>query len=103
MTPICLLDVLHGISQCTLFLSYLSVSALEWDSSEQILYIGGRFDLIDEKKIPGGICMWTEATGLIPFEGTMTGLGLSPDLPNGEVISLVYEPKSQVSSCYSQK
>lgn len=97
MTQINLLDVFHGN-----LISYLtnmnSVSALEWDPTLQVLYIGGRFDMIDEKNIPGGVCMWTEATGLIPFEEIETGLGLSPDLPNGEVTSLVYEPKSRVIS-----
>jgi hypothetical protein len=75
----------------------VSVSALEWDSSHQILFIGGRFDMIDDAHIPGGLCMWTAATGLVPFEGTETGLGLSPGLPNGEVMSLAYESQSQVT------
>jgi hypothetical protein len=73
-----------------------SVSALEWDPSHQVLYIGGRFDRLDDQKIPGGLCMWTEESGLVPLEGSQTGFGLSSDAPNGEVISLAYEPRSQV-------
>ncbi len=72
------------------------MSALEWDSANKILYIGGKFDMLDEKHIPGGICLWTEATGLLPFDGIRKGLGLSPDMSNGEVTSLAYEQKSQV-------
>jgi hypothetical protein len=78
-----------------------SVSALEWDPSHQILYIGGRFDMIDDQKIPGGLCMWTEETGLVPLEGSLTGFGLLSDSPNGEIISLAYESRSQVSFVHS--
>ena len=89
-------DVSHGVLRYHRCSHFVSVSALEWDSSHGILFIGGRFDMIDEIHIPGGLCMWTAVTGLVPFEGTGIGLGLSPGLPNGEVTSLAYEKKSQV-------
>jgi hypothetical protein len=89
-------DAPHGMLKFPEPSHLVRVSSLEWDSSHGILYIGGRFDMIDETHIPGGLCMWTAATGLVPFEGTETGLGLSPGLPNGEVTSLAYEKQSQV-------
>lgn len=97
-------DVSHGLLRYHRFSHFVSVSALEWDSSHGILFIGGRFDMIDETHIPGGLCMWNAATGLVPFEGTeiSLGLGLSPGLPNGEVTSLAYEKKSQVFRSFPQ-
>eukprot|EP00602_Paraphysomonas_sp_CaronLab_P007860 CAMPEP_0185032518 /NCGR_PEP_ID=MMETSP1103-20130426/20669_1 /TAXON_ID=36769 /ORGANISM="Paraphysomonas bandaiensis, Strain Caron Lab Isolate" /LENGTH=964 /DNA_ID=CAMNT_0027568451 /DNA_START=200 /DNA_END=3094 /DNA_ORIENTATION=+ len=71
------------------------VSTLEWDSEHKTLFIGGRFDMLKKKSIPGGLCMWTEDKGLMPFPGSSTGLSLSAGLPNGEATRLAYEPTSQ--------
>lgn len=53
--------------------------------------------MIDDQHIPGGLCLWTQSTGIIPFDGNQVGFGLSSNMPNGEVTSIAYEQKSQVN------
>jgi hypothetical protein len=72
------------------------VSTLAWNSNGNILYIGGRFNLINGGSITSGICQWTAAAGIIPFEGG--GLTVTPDGVDGEADILVYSPRTQVGN-----
>ena len=52
--------------------------------------------MLDDRHISGGLCIWTQSTGILPFDENQVGFGLSSNMPNGEVTSLAYEEKSQV-------
>jgi hypothetical protein len=71
------------------------VFALEWNKDSSELYIAGRFNLMNGGTITSGICLWTLANGIVPFEGGGVGLS-SPGATDGEVEKLVYHEESHV-------
>jgi hypothetical protein len=77
--------------------SVTRVSTLGWDSKNNMLFIGGRFDKLGDAKIPGGVCVWTEESGLMRFPSKGIGFGLSAGMSNGEITHMAYEATSQVA------
>ena len=45
------------------------VSALEWDSSGEVLYIGGFFNKLGNGTVTPGLVMWTQEDGMQNFRG----------------------------------
>ena len=66
-----------GKLNCRQEISCISrVNALEWDEDSQTLFIGGKFNYLDDVPIASGLCIWSEVTGIIPFSNDSDG-GLS--------------------------
>jgi hypothetical protein len=67
------------------------IETLAWDGKNEILYIGGRFNTIDDYLISSGLAMWSRKTGLITFP--TDGLTFDSNIPGtAKVIS--HEPIS---------
>lgn len=64
------------------------VSALEWDAASRTLFIGGKFNYLNDEPITSGLCMWTEKTGLMPFSSDSNS-GLSLSGPAGNTIEMI--------------
>jgi hypothetical protein len=64
-----------GCNWCT-----VSVLALAWNDQDKILYIGGKFNMVDGAYIAPGLAMWTRETGIQAFPGG----GLSYQTPIGD-------------------
>ena len=71
------------------------VNSLAWDNTNRILYIGGKFDKIDNSLISSGLAIWTESTGIISFPGGGLWIGDYNSTNVGVAVSLAFEPLSQ--------
>ena len=69
-------------------------NTLSWDPVQGMLFIGGRFNLIDDKFIPPGLAVWTEEIGLQPFPGG--GLTHDDYGVGGVALCITFDPRSQV-------
>ncbi|CAM9750655.1 unnamed protein product, partial [Ectocarpus sp. 13 AM-2016] len=72
------------------------VMSLAWNDDDQVLYIGGKFNLVDSEYIQPGLAIWSNDTGIAAFPGG----GVSFDTPwwgdsswvfDGVVTSLTYD------------
>jgi len=69
-----------------------NVLTLAWDKTHEILYIGGKFDSINNVPTSCGLAMWQNSTGLVGFPGG--GLSLQDLSLNGVATALVYDASS---------
>ncbi|CAM9802571.1 unnamed protein product, partial [Scytosiphon promiscuus] len=76
------------------------VMSLAWNDQDGILYIGGKFNLVDSEYIQPGLAIWSNQTGIAAFPGG----GVSFDTPwwgdsswvyDGVVTSLIYDDASR--------
>lgn len=71
----------------------VGVYSLAWDNIEDILYIGGTFDYLDNTPITSGLCQWTIAGGIEKFPGgSVTN---SPSAVYSQVVSLQFSANSE--------
>jgi hypothetical protein len=66
------------------------VNALVWDPDTSILYIGGRFHSVENRKISSGLAVWSPFFGLESFHGE----GVSQtqtDYLEAEITSLAFD------------
>lgn len=67
------------------------IETLAWDNKNEILYIGGRFNTIDDYLISSGLAIWSKQTGVITFP--TGGLSLDSNIP-GTAKIISHEPVS---------
>eukprot|EP01035_Chromulina_nebulosa_P017610 gene17610-23184_t len=70
------------------------VNALAWDSSNDILYIGGNFDALDNKAISNGLAIWSNDFNLTSFSTSGAYLD-SSESSGGTILAMQYEIISQ--------
>ena len=68
----------------------VDITALCWDETQEILYIGGTFNLIGNSLSTPGLAIWTQDDGLLPFPGG----GLYYNDKGGTVSALHYDQSS---------
>ncbi len=68
----------------------VDITALYWDEMQQVLFIGGSFNLIGDSPSTPGLAVWTQEDGLLPFPGG----GLYYNDKGGTVSALYYDKSS---------
>lgn len=79
-------------------LIYSRITSLVWDSIQQVLYIGGKFNVFNRtgvgiESITSGIAVWSSDRKIEAFPGG--GLGQTIEGNDGEVVTLAFDPQSQ--------
>ncbi len=83
------------VHRLTLLINITRVNTLVWDDDREILYIGGKFDMLDGNCITSGLASWSKSTGLTKFEGG----GIENDKLTSsvaEVTTMAYDMATQV-------
>ena len=71
------------------------MNALAWDTDSSVLYIGGKFHFVDDRRISSGLASWSPQYGLESFPGT--GVSQTPDEPfDAEIHALAFESSTKV-------
>ncbi|CAM9779099.1 unnamed protein product, partial [Laminaria digitata] len=76
------------------------VMSLAWNDEDQVLYIGGKFNLVNSQYIQPGLAIWSNATGIAAFPGGGVSFntpwwGDSAWIYDGVVTSLSYDAASR--------
>jgi hypothetical protein len=71
------------------------VNALAWDPDTSLLYLGGRFHSLENRKISSGLAVWSPMFGLESFHGE--GVSQTPtELSDAEVTALAFDTPTKV-------
>jgi hypothetical protein len=73
-----------------------SVNALVWNSVTSVLYVGGRFQSVDNRRLSFGLAEWSVSNGLVSFTGG--GVGMESSISGlSEVVDITFDSTTKVS------
>jgi hypothetical protein len=70
-----------------------------WDPDSSVLYIGGKFHSVENRKISSGLAVWSPGVGLQSFPGGGATMS-SNDYLNAEITYLTYDSPTKVSRMF---